>query len=399
MTTTHPAGPLPAAPAGALPRPPGRADDPELVFFAPRGAAERLRSLAAAVVHAPTIWRLAAAGARFHGGSRLGAARRLHALRRRGYLYEEALQEGMLDPALRGRALDGHASRHVALMAQRSVNPGNLEDLTTEKAIFYRYCAALGLPTPRALAIVHRTTAGWGAGNRVLATAGDLADVLAENPVDVVVKPSDGGKGVHVRVLRRRGRLLVDHTGARDAADLWHELRANPDHDCFVVQERLRNAAELAALVPSEALHTVRLVTFVAADGQVEVTQAVMRLGIGGGDTDNFGDGSGGNGYCHIDPGTGSLGPLLTSGPEGVGFVESPGVPGSGTRLEGRAVPGWRDALALAVRAAPHFLPNRSIGWDIAITDRGPVIVEANREWTPFPQPDLLPALRRIAER
>jgi hypothetical protein len=59
----------------------------------------------------------------------------------------------------------------------------------------------------------------------------------------------------------------------------------------------------------------------------------------------------------------------------------------------------WDEAKALAFSAMPYFLPNRTIGWDVAITDDGPVIVEANREWTPFPNPNLLASIARIATR
>ena len=93
----------------------------------------------------------------------------------------------------------------------------------------------------------------------------------------------------------------------------------------------------------------------------------------------------------------GRLGPLRTPGPGAVSLVDHPTLPGWGTRIEGIELPMWDEALELAHAAMPHFLPNRSIGWDVAITDRGPVIVEANREWTPFPQPTLLAALARTA--
>lgn len=374
--------------------------DPEEVFFPTRSAAARLRSLAALVVRAPELARWSALAVRAHGGGRLAAIRRLRFLRRRGFLFEEAVRDGMLDPAIPDRALRGYAPRHLALIAQRAVNPTTFTDLTTEKALFYRYCAAVGLPTPRLLAIVHRTTAGWGVGDRVLACAADLADVLRENRGDVVVKPSDGGKGVNVRVLHRRDGLLVDAHGSHTPEDLWDVLRADPDHACFVVQERLRNHADMSLVAPpAEALHTIRLVTFVRRTGEIEVSQAVVRLGLGGHATDNFGDGSAGNGYAEIDPATGRLGPLRRARPDGCGFVDTPDIPEAGIPIEGVPLPHWDEALELARRAAPLFLPNRSIGWDIAITDRGAVIVEANREWTPFPQPDLARTLARVVRR
>jgi hypothetical protein len=393
-TTAPPPASQAAPPAAGQ----GAAPDPEALFFPPQSPRARARALAASVVHARELARWSAAGVRAHGGSRLAAIRRLRLLRRRGFLYEEAVRRGMLDPAIGRSELLGYGSRHVALITQRAVNPATFEDLTTQKAIFYRYCAALGLPTPRLLAIIDDTTAGWGAGDRVLADADDFAALVAENPVDIVVKPSDGGKGVAVRVFRNEGGRLVDAAGAYSPQGLWHELRAHPDHRCFVVQERVRNHDDLLQIAPpAEALHTLRVVTFVSRSGALEVSQVSIRLGLGGHATDNFGDGSSGNGYCEIDPATGRLGPLRRARPDGCGFIDTPDIPSTGVRVEGRELPQWEAVRELAYAATRHFLPLRSIGWDIAITDRGPLIVEANREWTPIPQPGLMRTFARIA--
>ena len=389
------------APAGPMADRPSQGElDPERIFFPPASPADRIRSAAALVRHGPELVRWSGVAVRAYGGSRLAAVRRLRALRRRGYLFDDAVHRGLLDPAIADEELIGFASRHVALKAQREANPDSFQDLTTQKAIFYRYCAAVGLPTPPLIAILHRGTAGWGAGDRVLDDADDFAALLDDHPVDLVAKPSDGGRGVGVRVLRRDGGVLADAAGGgapMSAQDLWAVLRNDADHRCFVIQERMRNRADIAALSPGPALNTIRLVTLVTRSGRREVVQCSIRLGLGGGVVDNFGDGSSGNGYAVIDPDTGRMGPLLVARPDGAGFLASPTIPASGIHVEGMELPGWGEAVDLAFSATAHFLPLRSVGWDIALTDRGAMIVEANREWTPITQADLLSRLARVA--
>lgn len=373
---------------------------PDDLFLPPSSARSRARALAGLVVNARALAHWSGVTTRAFGGSRLAAVRRLQRLRRRGFVYDDAVRLGLLDPAIGDDVLSGYASRHVALIAQRQANPDSFQDLTTQKAIFYRYCAAVGLPTPRLIAIIHRDTCGWGAGDRVVDSGGGLAALLAEHPVDLVAKPSDGGKGVGVRVFRRDAGMLVDEAGALSPEDLWEILRSDPDHRCYVIQERMRNREDLAALAPGPALNTIRLVTLVTRSGSREVVQAAIRLGLGGGVTDNFGDGSAGNGIVELDPATGRMGPLLVARPDGCGFVATPTVPSSGIRIEGVELPGWREALELAYSATGPFLPLRCVGWDIAITTRGPVLVEANREWTPggITAPDLAGRLARIVQ-
>lgn len=379
----------------------GNADipDPDDLFLPRPSVRSRARALAGLVVNAPALAHWSGVTTRAFGGSRLAAVRRLQRLRRRGFVYEDAVRLGLLDPAIGDDVLRGYASRHVALMAQRQANPDSFQDLTTQKAIFYRYCAAAGLPTPQLIAILHRDTCGWGVGDRVVNGGEDLAALLAEYPMDLVVKPSDGGKGVGVRVFRREAGMLVDEAGALSPQDLWEVLRSDPDHRCYVIQERMRNREDVAALCSGEALNTIRLVTLVTRSGAREVVQGAIRLGLGGGVTDNFGNGSAGNGIVEIDPATGRMGPLLLARPDGCGFVATPEIPSSGIRIEGVELPGWREALELAYSATGPFLPLRCVGWDIAITTRGPVLVEANREWTPggITAPDLARRLARVA--
>jgi hypothetical protein len=47
-------------------------------------------------------------------------------------------------------------------------------------------------------------------------------------------------------------------------------------------------------------------------------------------------------------------------------------------------LPHWQEARKLAERAARLFLPLRTIGWDVALTEEGPLLLEGNAEWDPF---------------
>ena len=182
-----------------------------------------------------------------HGGSRLAALRRLHVLRRRGYTYDEALRDGMLDPAIPTRDLKGYASRHVALIAQRRVNPGTLEDLTTEKADLLPVLHGHRPADPRGRSpSCTATPPGWGRATGSSTTPRTSRPSWTSARTDLVVKPSDGGKGVFVEVLRYEGGTLHGADGPRSPGALWDEMRSHPLHPCFVVQERLRNHPDLA---------------------------------------------------------------------------------------------------------------------------------------------------------
>ncbi|HTN98325.1 MAG TPA: sugar-transfer associated ATP-grasp domain-containing protein, partial [Nordella sp.] len=52
--------------------------------------------------------------------------------------------------------------------------------------------------------------------------------------------------------------------------------------------------------------------------------------------------------------------------------------PDTGAAIEGRVLHFWPETIALACRAHAAFAPRVFIGWDIAITSNGPVLIEGN---------------------
>jgi hypothetical protein len=57
--------------------------------------------------------------------------------------------------------------------------------------------------------------------------------------------------------------------------------------------------------------------------------------------------------------------------------------PDSGRAFLGFAIPRWAEALELARSAHAHFPSVHFVGWDIAILQEGPALVEANAIFNP----------------
>ncbi len=356
-----------------------------------------MRALRAAAQLAELV-RVSREGARVYGtGAVRIAANARRARRRQGYEYREALDEGLLDPGLSAaeRALFG--SRHATVELQRTLNSEAVAVLAGEKAAFYRYCAGLGIRIPALYGVIDAAASSWGAG-RPIVGADDFARFVADDlPDEWVVKPSGGYHGLGVRLLRRSGDRLIDDTGRHlDAAELYGELRSHSEFGAWVVQERLRNHETIVGLVNVPTLQTVRIVTLVDRDGAVEVLYAVLRLAVSGGVSDNFVRGSTGNGLVDISVADGRLGSVKLARDDGYGFVRASRLPGSGVQVEGTSLPDWDATVALVRSAAEAFLPARTLGWDVALTPEGPVLVEANMFWWPRSGPDQGPVLDRL---
>jgi hypothetical protein len=59
-------------------------------------------------------------------------------------------------------------------------------------------------------------------------------------------------------------------------------------------------------------------------------------------------------------------------------------------------LPHWEEACRLVLEAAPRFVPTRALGWDIALSPRGPVTFEANTRWLLLPLPTMRPVYERV---
>ena len=353
----------------------------------------RSRRPARAVAQLRALIGTSRAGAAAYGCSPLRIARIAARVRRRqAFEYPEALRVGALDPAISDAERAAYVSRHANLEAQGPLNGGNeTPAISGDKSVFYRYCALLGVPVPALHGILDTRGSSWDASGRVLVNPGDVERFLAEGvPAEVIVKPSDGYAGLGVRLVVRDASGAISVNGRPSTvARLWQELRADAEFAVWIVQERLVNHPDLMAMGGSASLHSVRVNTIVARDGTARLLFANLKLALGGDVSDNFQGGVTGNGICQVGLEDGRLGPLVLSREGPAGLVRRPDSPLTGAPVEGVVLPHWEAATRIVVEAAPRFLPHRALGWDVALTPRGPVVLETNTRWLPLPYPSM----------
>jgi hypothetical protein len=130
----------------------------------------------------------------------------------------------------------------------------------------------------------------------------------------------------------------------------------------------------LMDLAPN-SLNTLRIITQINNQEKVKIIGTILRLGYDR-ETDNI---STGGLACSFDPGTGIV------NTNGISFdISKPDFlvhPVSGKILKGFQIPYWRESIEMARKAALLFPQNRSVGWDIAIKNEGPILIEGNHNW------------------
>ncbi len=267
--------------------------------------------------------------------------------------------------------------------------------MTRDKGLFYRFCLANGVPVPELFAIFFKAGAGWSAAGHRLQSRADWRKLLDERlPGEFVIKPATGSYSESVNVFARSGDGFRDFAGRfYQAQDIIDWMADDPRYDCFVLQARLQSHPELVRLSATQALQTVRVISFIDANGNCRILHAHFKPITGPHLSDTFLEGLIGNVEAPVSLDDGRLQSANRIAGTGAGVMDVPIHPLTGLPFTGFQLPLWQEACRLVVDTAPKFLPLRAIGWDVALTPQGAVILEGNSQWDPPNQHGCIPML------
>jgi hypothetical protein len=135
------------------------------------------------------------------------------------------------------------------------------------------------------------------------------------------------------------------------------------------------NADPEVADLTAGALPTVRVSTCLDEQGEPEVVGAVFRMAIGSNRTvDNL---HAGGIAAGVDLETGTLSAASNLGMDArLGWLDRH--PDTDADIVGRTLPLWEEIKTLATQAHRAFDDRVIVGWDIGVTDEGPLVVEGN---------------------
>ena len=123
-------------------------------------------------------------------------------------------------------------------------------------------------------------------------------------------------------------------------------IKERSRQETYLIQPLIANHPNVVDLSNS-ALSTVRIVTGVYPDGGVQCIAATYKLPLRSAITNTHGL------NCPIDLHTGA-------------------------RITGRRLPDWAEAMELVQKPHQVFLDYMFLGWDIALTPDGPLLLEGN---------------------
>lgn len=233
-----------------------------------------------------------------------------------------------------------------------------------DKLVFDRLASALGHPTPRTVAVIEPAGVTW-IGQRET----EPLDAILGRDLDGFCKPIGGISGRGTMAVRiEAGAVSID-----DEPAMLGDLRDRLDGRSLL-QERVVQHEAFARLNPT-SLNTLRIVT-VLDEGAARVFNAHVRMGRGGRVTDNA---NGGGIVVDVDPASGRA---KSDGLVWVGAERwVPAHPETGVVFADLVLPRVPEAVDLACRFHEDLPHVHTVGWDVAMTPDGPLVVEANDNW------------------
>jgi len=185
----------------------------------------------------------------------------------------------------------------------------------------------------------------------------DLNKFIKKHPI-FFAKPTDEDSG--------RGIEKLNSADFKSTKDLLEYLKAKKQR---VVEEVVQQHEGMNKLYP-KSVNCLRILT-ILIDGKVEIIYGVLKTGSKGMFKDNMGFG----GICApINLKTGKL-----TGIGHTGKLENYDKhPDTNVKFIGFQIPMFKEAIELAKEAALEIPEIRYIGWDVAISKKGPLLIEGN---------------------
>lgn len=271
------------------------------------------------------------------------------------------------------------AARSYRLLASSALRP--VAELLADKRSFTTWCEERGIACVPILREFER-------GSPVSNPEGD--ELLPH--VDLFSKTAHGygGKAAARWRFTRNGCWTRGEREFTEAA-LLNELAALSASDPVILQPAVSNHRALAG-IGGRALATVRVMTVQEPDCEPAVLLTVFRMGAADAEMDNF---SQGGMVCGVDVASGRLLQALAMDDQLRSYFHDRH-PDTQAQITGVELPYWSDVLEMSLHAHRALGEYPCVGWDVAILDTGPVLLEGN--WNPGVRIAQLPLPRPLGD-
>lgn len=254
------------------------------------------------------------------------------------------------------------------------VNIASISDFLDNKVLYPALLGSLGLATT-SLQAVASSTHGFGRLKTLRSVEAIEAFLLGEAKYPLFGKPVEGSKSVGTALfasLNSDSKTITLGNGRETSVPaLAREIFAEFS-DGYVFQTAVTQHDAVTAVIGT-AIGTVRVVT-VMQDGAPQVLYTVWKIPAPDAMSDNFWQN--GSMIAEVETTTGQVKQVHRG--TGMTAEQIETHPVSGVTLANFTIPHWADITTLATKCHGLTPENGILGWDIAVTPDGPMVIECN---------------------
>lgn len=183
---------------------------------------------------------------------------------------------------------------------------------------------------------------------------------FAKDHARFILKYSDEALG--------KGVQIIDQADTAESMEAFFNRLVSDTHN-YIVEELIVQSPEMMTLHPS-SVNTVRFATYLKGDDVLHLF-SFLRMGSGNGVIDNA---TAGGFAAAIDMETG----IVTSPACREDMTRVLFHPDTGVQIIGMQIPRWQELLSLVDQLAKVVPEQKYVGWDLALTEQGWIMVEGN---------------------
>ncbi len=235
--------------------------------------------------------------------------------------------------------------------------------LCEDKFLFYSICEGLNIPQAKTILLTKNGL--FLSDKQDILNLESATDILKQSKAQkIFCKPRYGIGGKGISVFNNIDDKYIDKNTS-SVLDLAQFV--NQD---YIIQEGILQHPIMNDIYPL-SINTFRIITEYTEEFGVTILFVLLRMGNKGMEVDNA---SSGGVYIGVDSVTGQLQKYAMSSKQERYTCH----PYTEFKFDGFTIPFWQDIVSFIKNIAFKFSEIKYIGWDVAYTTDGPLIVEAN---------------------
>lgn len=161
------------------------------------------------------------------------------------------------------------------------------------------------------------------------------------------------------------GIIFLEYKQNLNFKEIYQSLRRNKQ---YLIEEYIKQHHDLNRLYP-KSVNSLRIISFLDDNNEIQIIRTIIKFGTTG-DIDNH---VAGGMYTFID----EKGVVLYPAADDFGNAYEKH-PVTNVNIVGFRIPYYQEALELIKKAGKIIPQIRYVGWDVAISETGPLIIEGN---------------------